>query len=391
VPHFPKPFWKKSHQSWYVEIDRKQVKLGPDRDAAFRRYHELMRQPAEKVVAPESVVAIADAFLDWVQKHRSPDTYVWYAERLQRFCRRYPNLSTLQLKPYHVQQWVDSYPGLSTTTRRNYLRSVKRCLKWAVQQGYIPASPIENLPVPGGERKESFVTPAEFELLLSMIQDEDFRDLVVTTWESGCRPQESLRVEARHIDLRHQRWVFPKSESKGKRQPRVVYLTETAAAITRKRMEMYPSGPIFRNRSGIAWTPDAANCAFDRVRTRIFQRTYPDAERLTEERIGTIRPSLDETRVIAGKTVTRSRKQLDAEARRKALGELVKTHIPRCSLYALRHSWATLALQRDVDPLSVATLMGHTDGSTLVRTYSHVSLNPAYMLEQAKRAAGERR
>jgi hypothetical protein len=37
MPHFPKPFFKKSRGVWYVEIDRHQYNLGPDRDEAFRQ------------------------------------------------------------------------------------------------------------------------------------------------------------------------------------------------------------------------------------------------------------------------------------------------------------------------------------------------------------------
>ncbi|QDT53853.1 site-specific tyrosine recombinase XerC [Caulifigura coniformis] len=388
MPHFPKPFFKRSRGSWYVEIDRKQVKLGPDREGAFRRYHELMRQPEAKVLTSESVVALADQFLGWLKSHRSPDTFSWYQYRIERFCRRYPELTTDALKPFHVQQWVDSYPKLSRTSKRNYVRSVKRCLKWGVQQGYLASSPIEQLEVPGGDRKETFVTVEEYERLLAHLSDQAFRDLIVTTWETGCRPQESLRVEARHVDLKHSRWVFPKSESKGKRQPRVVYLTPAALEITQRRMNEFPTGPLFRNRNGNPWTPDSANCAFDRLRTRIFQRSNPANEELVAEAATRIRLMLSPERIIEGDAVPKSPRQLQAEARRKALAELVKKHVPRYSLYALRHSWATNALKSGVDPLTTAILLGHSDPSTLSRVYQHLGLNPAHMLEQARRASG---
>ena len=42
MAHFPKPFFKKARGIWYVEINRKQVNLGPDKDEAFRQYHQLM-------------------------------------------------------------------------------------------------------------------------------------------------------------------------------------------------------------------------------------------------------------------------------------------------------------------------------------------------------------
>ena len=85
MSHFPKPFFRAPRGVWYVQINKKQHNLGPDRKRAFELYHDLMRQPQPQRVAADSVVAIIDAFLDWCQKHRAPDTYVWYQSRLQLF------------------------------------------------------------------------------------------------------------------------------------------------------------------------------------------------------------------------------------------------------------------------------------------------------------------
>jgi hypothetical protein len=94
MPHFPKPFFPPSRDQWYVQLDGKQVNLGPDRDAAFDRYHSIMtakkRGAATGPVPSESLVAIIDAYLEWLQKHRSPETYEWYRYRLERLARKYP-------------------------------------------------------------------------------------------------------------------------------------------------------------------------------------------------------------------------------------------------------------------------------------------------------------
>lgn len=49
------------------------------------------------------MVALIDVFLDWCQKHRSPDTYAWYRDPLQKFASKYPDLSPAELRPFHVQ------------------------------------------------------------------------------------------------------------------------------------------------------------------------------------------------------------------------------------------------------------------------------------------------
>lgn len=45
MPHFPKPFFRSDRAMFYVQLRGKQINLGPDRDAAFRRYGELIAQP----------------------------------------------------------------------------------------------------------------------------------------------------------------------------------------------------------------------------------------------------------------------------------------------------------------------------------------------------------
>ena len=173
-----------------------------------------MQQPEEQPkLATDSVAAIADAFLSWVQKHRAADTYEWYRYRLERFCQRYPDLTVDQLKPYHVQEWVDSYQDLSKTSKRNYLRSVKRTFIWALKQGYVEHNPVAHMEVPSATRREVVISDEELDRILKFAGHDSLRDLILVTRETGCRPQESLRVEARHVDLKNHRWVFPASEA----------------------------------------------------------------------------------------------------------------------------------------------------------------------------------
>jgi integrase len=337
MPHHPKPFFRSARNAWFVQIGDRQIKLAADKDESFKLYHELMAKPSLPVVtqteAQKLVVVIVDEFLDWCEKNRAIDTYWWYKDRLNSFVATIDaNLTTDQLKPHHVQKWVDNYGvPLKSGSRRNLIASVKRAMKWAEEQGYIERSPLANMKKPACGRKEQVVSAAEYQMLLSRYKQQNFKDLLTITWETGCRPQESLRVEARHVDLAGNRWFFPASESKGKKIPRIVYLTPTALEITKRLMQMHPTGPLFRNTDGKPWTSDSTNCRFQHVRR--------------------------------------------------------KTGV-KYSLYSLRHSFATHALMNGVDCITVSTLMGHSDPSTLAKTYQHISQSSAFMTEQLKKAVG---
>ncbi len=388
MAHFPKPFFKKSRKLWYVEIARKQHNLGPDRDAAFQEYARLMAQPQEsRQAAARSLPVVIDEFLGWMKSRRAADTFEWYRYRLERLARRYPRCDASRLTVAMVEDWVDEY-SLSVTSRRNYYRAAKKCLKWAKDRGLIKRNRIRQLEVPAGESREVVISTPDFQELLANIRNPGLRDLLITTWETGCRPQESLRVEARHVDLANQRWVFPKSESKNRKISRVVYLTDAAAEITRIQMQAHPTGKLFRNTNGKPWTPDSVNDALLRVRIRIGKRIMQEKGlTVSDEEIAEFAKSLAPTCRVKGKTIVKPPRMLFVEARRKLTNKLAASQTPGISLYALRHTWATNALQKGVDPLTTAILMGHSDPSMLSKVYQHVALNPAHMLSQARKAA----
>jgi integrase len=169
---------------------------------------------------------------------------------------------------------------------------------------------------------------------------------------------------------------------------RVVYLTDKAAEITRRLMQQYPTGKLFRNSAGRAWTTDAVNNAFNRIQIRIGKAVMErDGVAPTDAEIRDFIPKLNPKCKVRGKTVKKSDSLLKQEAKRKLGFKLACGLAPRWSLYAIRHTWATNALQKGVDPLTTAILMGHSDPSTLSKVYQHVALNPTHMLSQAKRAA----
>jgi integrase len=184
---------------------------------------------------------------------------------------------------------------------------------------------------PAEGKREQVVLPEHYKAVLDCSPDQEFRDLVTVSWETGCRPQESLKVEAKHLDVAGNRWVFPASESKGKKIPRVVYLTSKALEISRRLAEKHPRGVLFRRRSGKPWNSTATNCRFWRIKNK-----------------------------TGGKVC----------------------------LYALRHTWMNRMLISGVDAFTVATLAGHRDPSMLAKHYAHLSQVPGYLSQQAMRAAG---
>lgn len=267
MPHFAKPYFLKCRGIWKVQIKGKQVNLGPDKEEAFRKYHELMA--TKVVIHAGSVIGIIDKYLEWCQEHRAPDTYEWYRWRLQLFCKTIPvSLSVGQLRYFHIHEWLKGRPDWSSGTKHGMARAVIRAMRWAKKKGYIDFNPISDYEKSRPGRRTVVILPAAFSDLLDNAGCQEFRDLLVFTWETAARPQESLIAEARHLDLQNSRMCFAPEESKGDEWTRSIYPNDASVEIVTRLAGMYPQGPLFRNSEGIPWTTDAVNCAFQRIRIR---------------------------------------------------------------------------------------------------------------------------
>ena len=103
----PKPFFRKQTKSWYVQIRKRQINLGRDKEAAWKKYHEMMLDQSEPDEV-DYVVDLLDLYLEWLQKNRSEGTYLKALGYLKQFAGYVGRtLRTDQLTPRRVSQWIE--------------------------------------------------------------------------------------------------------------------------------------------------------------------------------------------------------------------------------------------------------------------------------------------
>jgi hypothetical protein len=92
-----KPWYRKSKDTWYVEIDGRQVQLAKGKDAgkaAETKFHELTlkRVREEAVKADPGTIparAVCALYLIAAAKTVEGGTFEWYKRYLQSFCERH--------------------------------------------------------------------------------------------------------------------------------------------------------------------------------------------------------------------------------------------------------------------------------------------------------------
>lgn len=230
----PKPYFRKFDGWWYVQIrhGRRRVQhrlvRGAEREEeAYAEYHRLMASSGEKMTGHRSpptsasvavplraqaVVAIVDQFLDHCEA-LAPRSYQWYRQFLQSFARHVgTGLDVSDRTVPHVNRWVKARNWPSSSTRNCAVRAVRRCFRWAVEEGLIVTFPLHGLKAPPKTVRERVVTIQEYESILKH-SDNRFSELIRFLGHTGARPQEAYAVEARHVDLSLARIVFPATES----------------------------------------------------------------------------------------------------------------------------------------------------------------------------------
>lgn len=211
------PWYWKARQQWVVNVNGKRHYLGPDERKARRKWCKLVAKKDEHlIIRTDSLLAVFDAFLDWTLNNREHGTYEWYCQRLNEFAPRVKSLRVEDLRPYHVQEWIDT--KRSGGHKRGCVVAVQRALNWAVKQGRIERNPIALMEKPSAGRRELVLDLPQFNRLLTLASDKSFRDLLTFCWETGCRPQEAFALESRHVELSRERCIFqsPNRRESGK-------------------------------------------------------------------------------------------------------------------------------------------------------------------------------
>jgi site-specific recombinase XerD len=396
----PEPFFRPKKNRWYVQVDGKQVNLGPDEAIARQRWHQIMggvlphTQTSNHQPVSILVCRVIDLFVGWSHTHRPGRTAEWYQNHLQSFLDSLPDAATLtvdNLKRFHVTNWIDSHSTWGANHKRGAITAVQRAFTWAEREGHIDKSPVRGIEKPPAKRREQVLTAAEFESLLARIKEPAFRDVLEFCWETGSRVQEVRLIESQHVRLDRGRIELPPQKAKGKKRWRFIYLTPIAEEIVRRLLERRPSGLLFRNADGKPWDAQNFNNRFCRLQHRLGREELRrQGFKLDPVVVQQFAKTLNPSKKVRGKTVPKGEKELLCEARKKLTIKRAAKLGTKYALTAIRHSYCQRLLEAGVDSVTVAALMGHVDSVMVSRVYSHMGQATDHLRTALLRASRER-
>jgi integrase len=304
---------------------RRKLAEGPEtpesKARATRELHRILSEEPGKVATiggeGPRVRELVAMFLDHATESLKPLTVDFYQRHLDSFKAIWGDEWARDIKPRHILEWLAG-KSWAPSTKRGAITSVKRTFSWAAKQGYLISDPVAHASKPPVKKRDVILTTSDFSAILAASSCAAFRDLLVVLMETGCRPSEAARVEARNFDPDEGTWVMEGKTSGRTGRPRVVVLTPVAVVLCRDLAAIHPTGPLFRNSRGDPWTRHAYGHQFRRLRAKL------------------------------------------------GLGK-------QTSAGGVRHLWITDALERGIPIATVAELAGHSGTAMIDKHYGHLS------------------
>jgi integrase len=334
MPRRPKPFF---HRGWWcTNVGGSRTKLAQGRenkdaaeDALLDLLNELRQHPDRKTYPQLTVLDLCEKFLDWVELHRSADTYDDYRDWLARWVKLHGSTRAREIRALDLEEWKAALAKkhLSPWTVNHGVIAVKTCWSWGVKNDLLPFNPLQKVQKLDTEGRERTFTQTEF-LALLRHSDALFRQVLLFFRLTGIRPGEFRRLTWEQVDFDNHILVIRKHKSRRTaktKKPRIIHLPPAAENLLRWRLQANGrTERVFLNGDGQPWSYNALRCRMRRLRVRAGIGPDENGERIV--------------------------------------------------LYTARHTFGSRAAAAGVSDRRLAELMGHTDPK-MTQKYIHLA-NP---------------
>lgn len=326
VARIAKPWYRASHNGWYVTINKKMRSLGvKGRDSEPEAWESYARI---KNAGPVDKASVADRLAAWLDKLRGrgveEKTIYDYSRAVSWFIRRFPraDLATIEADDIayragletkkNGQPWSDSHSHNILAVVQAFIRFASKRIDFKIP-----------LPAKASRGASALIDEMTWGIIINETSG-DFRQLLRVMWETGARPSEIANLEADAIQWHSKTVSLVRHKNAKKNKRRVLAFNEAAMEVLAQQATKHGGkGYLFLGQRKAPFTAQAIGVRFDR---------------------------------------------------------LSKSLNIKVTAYGIRHTWANRALQQGFTEAQVAAVMGHSTTQMIQRHYSHLSDNAKAML-----------
>jgi len=274
-----------------------------------------------------TVQEIADKFLAWCKQRDCPNTYAARSRSLFAFCTglnrkklqkqfgkewrkrkkdwpkpvcpaltkekltlAFGDLPANSITKEQIRKWINAQEWESGNTKQNTAMHICRMFNWAIpnpdakrltdectvdetveNEGNLLPSDFVN-PASGlkwkGNKRAVYITPEQEKALYEHGYDELNLAIKVCILTGARHGQEFGNLTAKHVSFEngYMLWTLPEHLNKNRKGKRLIYVTNPELIqIVRDRIKRYPTGPLFRTKTGKQWTGSNLGGEFGRL------------------------------------------------------------------------------------------------------------------------------
>jgi integrase len=189
-------------------------------------------------------------FVRYSQCQHSPKTTASYRTALEEFRRTVGDRHLREIDIRVVEEFLlTKRDSRSLYTVRSYHTHLASAFEVAKRWGYLEDNPfrrIKRVRLP--ETTPAFLTKVQFQLLLSLSQDQDLKDVMVGAVTTGMRLGELMALRWEDVDLIHRTILVKSSEgfvTKNKKK-RIIPINTALAATLHRRRTGNPVDKVFQ-------------------------------------------------------------------------------------------------------------------------------------------------
>ena len=276
-----------------------------------------LRLASESKVIPIDLKTFSFDYQKFSEKFHTAKTHYMVKIIFEQFEEHLGNPNLSEINNRDCELFIYKKANVSAYTAQKYLAHLRASFNKALAQGYILENPfrkIKNFKIP--ESLPKFFSDEEFDKLLSVVEDNDLKDLILFAINTGLRQMELITLKWHQINFNSRTLILDNQVNITKsKKVRNVPLNKIAFNIISKRNNKSKAGNIF---------------------------TYKES-------------------AIIQDFISKKFKQLVVRAE-------INTNF---NFHSLRHTFASRLVQRGVSLYEVSKLLGHTDIKT-TQIYAHL-------------------